>query len=116
MSETYNGWTNRETWALMLHINNDQGIQSWVHEVVREVLDTSDPNEAGEYPTIVESQVSDALREWVADVFSSDYWREEFDSERPDWADMMRSDVGSEWRINWVECAQSLISDVSEED
>ena len=23
--EGYNGWTNRETWATALHINNDQG-------------------------------------------------------------------------------------------
>jgi hypothetical protein len=23
--ETYNGWTNRETWAVSLHLGNNQG-------------------------------------------------------------------------------------------
>lgn len=34
--ETYEGWSNRETWAVALHINNDQGWQESVHDALRE--------------------------------------------------------------------------------
>lgn len=43
---TYNGWTNRETWAVALHVNNDQGWQESVHESVRDVLAEQDPQDA----------------------------------------------------------------------
>ena len=33
MCEEYNGWTNRETWATALHINNDQGLYEAVQEI-----------------------------------------------------------------------------------
>jgi len=32
--ESWEGWTNRSTWALMLHINNDQAFQHWAHSLV----------------------------------------------------------------------------------
>ena len=32
--EPYNGWSNRETWAVALYINNDQGWQESVHEAL----------------------------------------------------------------------------------
>ena len=36
--EDYNGWRNRETWALVLHINNDQGLQAWAHDLTAELV------------------------------------------------------------------------------
>src|SRR5881394_2109748 len=39
MSEEYNGWTNRETWAVALWINNEQGSQESVHDLVRELVE-----------------------------------------------------------------------------
>jgi hypothetical protein len=39
MTDTrYNGWTNRATWAVALHINNDQGAQEMVAEWASEAL------------------------------------------------------------------------------
>ena len=26
-TDTYNGWANHETWAVVLHLDNDQGLQ-----------------------------------------------------------------------------------------
>jgi hypothetical protein len=34
MCEEYNGWTNRETWGLALHIDNDQGLQEQASELI----------------------------------------------------------------------------------
>jgi len=40
MSDTdgYNGWTNRATWAVALHVNNDQGSCDNMRDVVRDSL------------------------------------------------------------------------------
>lgn len=32
--DTYNGWTNRETWAFMLYVTNDQGLAESARERV----------------------------------------------------------------------------------
>ena len=115
MSETYNGWTNRETWAFMLHINNDQGIQCEIHEKVREAS-VDDYGDLMEHEWARVENVAEALREWYDDVTSGDYWRDTFATETPRGVELMREDVGSKWRIDWRECAEFLLDDVSGED
>lgn len=94
--DTYNGWTNRETWALMLHINNDEGLQSEAHEL-----------SADRGP----HAYADALETWVSDLFTPSYWADEYGCPMPEGVESMRSDVGSLWRVDWVECSTSLLSD-----
>ena len=31
----YNGWKNRETWLIALHIDNDEGLYNYWHEAAR---------------------------------------------------------------------------------
>lgn len=33
--DTYNGWTNRETWALALHVDNEEWLYTESREAVR---------------------------------------------------------------------------------
>lgn len=40
--ETYNGYTNFETWLLSLNIDNDQYLQETVLQIVRENIDYED--------------------------------------------------------------------------
>jgi hypothetical protein len=86
MSEEYNGWSNRETWAFVLHCDNTIG-----KEFVCESLGYLTPD-------IVHAEECDDYqmgREVLS--FVEDMW-EEFRSE--EWVALMRDDVGSVWRID----------------
>jgi hypothetical protein len=104
--DTYNGWTNRETWAVALYINNDQGWQESVHDAIRQWLDTaSEPAQAYE--------MGDIIRENVESVFD---W--EFFHGIPVPRDLLlaREDIGSLWRVNWTELGAAFLSDLAEGD
>lgn len=88
-NDTYQGWTNRETWALMLHINNDEGL----YYAAREVL-----SEGGE----------EGLREHVTVLLDPDEFREGTGESQPREIARMAHEVGSLWRVNWSEVYEAL--------
>ena len=63
MSE-YNGWKNRETWCVNLHLNNDEGLYLHCHEMAQEIAgrDWYDNNERKV------STLAAELREFTADM------------------------------------------------
>src|SRR5690242_7741005 len=71
--ERYNGWTNRETWAVALHINNDQGWQESVHEALR-TGNVQPPEEAEgtPWPPMPAWQAGEIVRENVEAMLDSD--------------------------------------------
>jgi hypothetical protein len=105
MEEQYNGWSNRETWATALHINNDEGLIDQINEYAKSVLEYGE-----EYPASI---VAVRLEEWVSEIVSEEHWAYEIGSNMPKGAKMMRDDIGSLWRINWYEIAESFLSDVA---
>lgn len=86
--ETYNGWANRETWALMLWVNNDEGLQ----------IDFRERAAGG----------VDAVREWADVVFTRAGYVDFFGSEWPDSLADVASEIGSLWRVDWAEVVESL--------
>jgi hypothetical protein len=50
----YQGWKNYETWNIALWINNDQGLQSIVHDLAREIT------EIGELATAIKDMVEES--------------------------------------------------------
>lgn len=83
MSEEYNGWANRETWAFVLHCDNTIGTEFLSESFINHMT--------------TEHDVSDyALGQFVIDIVES-MW-DEFRSD--DWVRLMRDDVGSVWRID----------------
>lgn len=121
MSEdTHNGWTNRETWAVALHINNDQGWQAVVHEALDELVRASldpktDPTLSRDAGYIVRNSVEEALEMLLDAVETAEPnlhtgnptgARETYES--------VREDIGSLWRVNWDELGAAFLSDLEE--
>lgn len=88
MCQEYNGWTNRETWAVALHINNDQGLLSPILEVAQlhENL----------------GELADEIEAFITEVLDFD----NISTNRN--AFMMLQDIGSLYRVNWYEVAGSF--------
>jgi len=98
--EEYNGWSNRETWAVNLHLSNKrewyQGAIDAVAAQLRMSADTSSV------------YMGDVLREyWDTDIFGDP----DLELEREV---MVLRDVGSEWRVDWTEIAKHWIVDTKE--
>ena len=98
--EEYNGWSNRETWAVNLHLSNKrewyQGAIDAVAAQLRIAADTSSV------------YMGDVLREyWDTDIFGDP----DLELEREV---MVLRDVGSEWRVDWTEIAKHWIVDTKE--
>lgn len=91
--DTYNGWVNRETWAVNLHLSNDEGLYHCAMDL------------ANEFPDVFDR--ADAFRDWVCDELFSDEWLSGSARLR-----MMRDEVGSVWRVDWREVAELWGDDV----
>ena len=86
MSEEYNGWANRETWAFVLHCDNTIGTESMLESLGYLTHDIVHAKESDDY----------AMGREVLS-FVEDMWD---DDPSADWVRLMRDDVGSVWRID----------------
>ncbi len=93
MSEdkTYQGWTNYETWAVALWLNNEQGDQEWARGIA---LDTRNDElwQAGE-------AFKTSLDEMMPDLGATL------------WSDLLRSAFDE---VNWAELAASFREDLED--
>lgn len=88
--ETYEGWTNYETWCVKLWMDNDQGSQEYWAEMAKE-LDLYDLENALENEHAEMAPASDAS------VYS----------------DLMTHALGC---VNWREIAESIKGEIEEEE
>lgn len=114
--DEYNGWANRETWALQLHLTNDHGLYLATQERVASAMGDIT---VGGYPLWCANSEDEArYRVNAAGVAVNEYWDELTD---PDEGLMtaeailsMVRDIGSEYRVDWDEIGAAWLTDVTE--
>jgi hypothetical protein len=102
--DTYNGYTNRETWAVALYINNDQGWQEQIHEALRNAED------------IDHYQAADIIRENVETMLDPQQYRAEFGEQQPEALAIVLYDIGSLYRVDWDELGRVFLEDLKDID
>lgn len=120
LSEDYNGWKNRETWAVMLHLDNDRGLYSDYNEMYEEII--NDPDSfRDEYDIIGDPErailylFTDQIRAWVEDIIHPHYWKEQ-GVDMPEWAVNMMVDVGSLWRVDFDQIGRRIVEEIKRQE
>jgi hypothetical protein len=89
--EEYQGWKNRETWAMALWLDNEQGLYNQSREVTREAI----KNGGNLY------DAEKAIKEWIEELEA-----DACEAPQKELCKMFQ-DIGSLWRIDWSEVAES---------
>ena len=92
MSEEYEGWSNKETWALKLHFDNDQKFYNYIYEQLADFK---------------KRKCNRITFEDFIKGFAEDIYHEFFYTDKaPESYKNLVQDVGSLWRVNWNELVQ----------
>jgi hypothetical protein len=97
-TEEYNGWCNRETWATVLHLSNDEGL----YETCLVLVEGKAKWSGG-----------DAIEAWLMGQVDELLHGYEYPIGPDNWVAMLISDVGSFWRVDWQAVAESFIEEES---
>jgi len=106
-TKEHNGWTNYETWAVALWIDNDQlSYQRW-HDAAAEAR-----QEAAQCPQVAEGiwEAKDAPRFLLADWLKDEITSEAPLSEADVYTDLLNAALGE---VNWSEIAAHLLDDIA---
>ena len=109
MCDEYNGWTNRETWALALWLDNDEGLQALTADMISNAIRTA--REGGEV-----HQVARALQEMAEELFTASGYEEIYGDEIPRALIDIAEDIGSLYRVDYAEIARAYVADFEEEN
>jgi hypothetical protein len=103
MEQDYNGWTNRETWATKLWIDNDQYLYETAQDYTRQEIEGHDQGE-----TINPYYLGETLKHWIEE----DLLTLENIAGNQELFNML-TDIGSLYRVNWREIADSFLSEMA---
>jgi hypothetical protein len=123
--EGYNGWPNRETWAYFLNLTNDEGLYNTIHERAQDIInkeldgweiiqDSPDTpiteQDKDELIHGINFQIAEMLKEFVEEL-------REYLEAAPEGSEQKHAllnifeDVGSFWRVDYLEIARAEFSD-----
>jgi hypothetical protein len=97
MNMDYNGWTNRETWATNLWIENEYALAKDLEVFYMEMH--QDGDELLETTPEMVRQFADYIEQVITELLSFENMTRSTYS--------MLTDIGSLYRVNWYEIAQS---------
>jgi hypothetical protein len=104
-TQEYQGWTNRETWAAMLYIDNDEVLLEIAMDYTRIALHNEKDSEE-----LTAYYLGEQLSQWIQEDLLT---LENVAGNRGLW--LMLTDIGSLYRVNWREIAESLIGYAKEQ-
>lgn len=111
--QSYEGWSNRETWAFNLWLSNDEGTYDQVREAAQDALakhEGETPEErSGKHQEDAEREATAELAEWLKEFLTEDIEQQAEEGNKT--ARSMVADVGSFWRVEYWEVARSWIQD-----
>jgi shikimate kinase len=115
----YNGWTNRDTWALKLHMYNNEGDYTYWQEATEETLtdikrDYEDEGLTEEEKEEAITNLSEKVKDWYNEI-RDNVLSAKREYEPTEKAVNLIQDIGDDNEINYKEIAGSLINDLLEE-
>src|SRR5215471_15834749 len=99
---SYNGWSNYETWAVNLWIDNDEGTQTLWRENANDVMRASRMYPSGGF-TVSETarlNLTAALKDWAEESMP--------DLGASVWADLLNAALSE---VDWSEIADNMLGD-----
>ena len=107
----YNGWRNYATWAVALHINNDQGAQSIVEEWAQECWNDAEACKTFTREENAAHALGDRIEEWVGEQIS-----EAMDEiKHSPWARMLITDL-TDTGAHYYEIATTFLAEVDKDE
>lgn len=109
MSDMYNGWFNRETWAVHLYITNESvWHNTWLGRVAELQEEATERSQGATKleADYVRFTLADELKDWV-ERLQEQAVHHDSNSDTM----LMLFDIGSIWRVNWGEIAAALAED-----
>lgn len=96
---TYNGWANRETWAVNVWVD-ELGLTEARDATVRQFSEDT-----------TSAEIETTTREWFEAELES---MQDLSESSDDYGNLIRalSDIGSLWRVDWLQLGQAWLDDV----
>ena len=102
--DTYNGWKNRETWATMSHLDNDELLRCSMYELAARAKSDAPEGRAS-------FRLAAYLEEWVTRIFGDFF---EYPLQMAHLKRMIM-DIGSLWRVDWVGIADHVLEEIADQ-